>query len=170
LCWVPEAVVTAISVPMASLALRVPTAETRSQWFLPGVTFRQTSVRLGRHDEAIEQYRKALAVESDNPAIRFNLALALFKTERFSQAADEARVVQRQPENKNAVLLLAECLPQVGHGARVVELLAPWAETWKDEPLRGDRGQLQDPPIKEISTGGPRSAGGTPSPPRAPSS
>ena len=91
-------------------------------------------VRLGRHEEAIEQYRQALAVKTGDPVIRFNLGLALFKTERFSEAAEElARVVGQQPENKNALLLLSECHLQLGNSAKVVELLAPWAETWQED-------------------------------------
>jgi tetratricopeptide (TPR) repeat protein len=82
--------------------------------------------RLGRHEEAIAQYRLALAGGSVDPAIRFNLGLALFKAARFPEAAEElARVVERQPENKGALLLLAECSLQLGNSAKVVELLAP---------------------------------------------
>jgi tetratricopeptide (TPR) repeat protein len=71
--------------------------------------------RLGRNQEAIEQYRRALAGDSPDPAIRFNLALALFKAARFPEAAVElAQVVEKQPENKNALLLLAESHLQQG--------------------------------------------------------
>src|ERR1700688_4871784 len=35
--------------------------------------------KLGRYDEAIEQYRAALAKKKDNSALRFNLALAYYK-------------------------------------------------------------------------------------------
>jgi len=81
--------------------------------------------RLGRHEEAIAQYRLALAGGQDT-AIRFNLGLALFKAARFPEAAEElARVVETQPENKGALLLLAECHLQQGNSAKVVELLAP---------------------------------------------
>ena len=83
-------------------------------------------VRLGRHAEAIEQYRRALAGENPDPSIRFNLGLALFKAARFPEAAEElARVAEKQPENKGALLLLAESHLQQGHSAKVVELLAP---------------------------------------------
>jgi Tfp pilus assembly protein PilF len=82
--------------------------------------------RLGRHEEAIAQYRLALAGGSEDPAIRFNLGLALFKAARFPEAAEElARVVEKQPENKGALLLLAECHLRQGDSAKVVELLAP---------------------------------------------
>jgi Flp pilus assembly protein TadD len=82
--------------------------------------------RLGRHEEAIAQYRLALAGGGEDPAIRFNLGLALFKAARFPEAAEElARVVEKQPENKGALLLLAECQLRQGNTAKVVELLAP---------------------------------------------
>jgi Flp pilus assembly protein TadD len=82
--------------------------------------------RLGRHTEAIEQYRRALAADKPDPAIRFNLGLALYKAARFPEAATElALVVEQQPDNKSALLLLAECQLQQGHTAQVVELLAP---------------------------------------------
>jgi Tfp pilus assembly protein PilF len=82
--------------------------------------------RLGRHEEAIAQYRLALAGGAEDPAIRFNLGLALFKAARFPEAAEElARVMEKQPGNKGALLLLAECHLQQGSNAKVVELLAP---------------------------------------------
>jgi Flp pilus assembly protein TadD len=82
--------------------------------------------RLGRHEEAIAQYRLALAGGGEDPAIRFNLGLALFKAARVPEAAEElARVVEKQPENKGALLLLAECQLRQGNTAKVVELLAP---------------------------------------------
>jgi len=95
-------------------------------------------VRLGRHDEAIEQYRLALAGESPDPAIRFNLGLALFKAARLPEAAEElARVVEKQPDNKSALLLLAECHLRQGHSAKVVELLSPFEDAWGEDRAYG---------------------------------
>jgi tetratricopeptide (TPR) repeat protein len=82
--------------------------------------------RLGRNVEAIEQYRKALAGPQPDPAIRFNLGLALLKAARYSEATAELeQVVAQQPENRNALLLLAESQLQQGRSAKVVELLSP---------------------------------------------
>jgi len=82
---------------------------------------------LGRYDEAIEQYRKALAVE-EVPSVRQNLALAFQKTGRTAQAAEEAaKVVTAQPENRDAMLLLADCWGRLGEQQRVVDLLTPAA-------------------------------------------
>lgn len=82
--------------------------------------------RLGRNEEAIAQYRLALAEGVVDPAIRFNLGVALFKAARFQEAGEElARVLAAQPRNTNALLLLAECELQQGNARKVVELLAP---------------------------------------------
>lgn len=90
--------------------------------------------RLGRHTEAIEQYQKALAAGNDDPAIRFNLGLALLKAARFADAGQElARVVELQPDNKNAVLLLAECQLQQGQSGKAVELLSPHEADWGED-------------------------------------
>jgi tetratricopeptide (TPR) repeat protein len=75
-----------------------------------------------------------LAGGSEDPAIRFNLGLALFKAARFPEAAEElARVVEKQPENKGALLLLAECHLQQGNTAKVVELLAPHEAAYAED-------------------------------------
>lgn len=90
--------------------------------------------RLGRNAEAIEQYRRALAGEDPDPAIRFNLGLALFKAARFPEAAEElAGVVEKQPQNKGARLLLAESHLQQGQSAKVVELLAPHEAAYAED-------------------------------------
>src|SRR5919106_999643 len=34
---------------------------------------------LGRYEDAIDQYKRALLIDSTNPAIRFNLAMAYYK-------------------------------------------------------------------------------------------
>ena len=48
---------------------------------------------LGRYDDAIDQYRRALARDAWNVAIRRNLALAFYKTGRMEDAAREAEAV-----------------------------------------------------------------------------
>jgi tetratricopeptide (TPR) repeat protein len=91
-------------------------------------------VHLGRYEEAIEQYRLALAQVGGSPVIRFNLGLALYKAVRFSEAATElGQVVELQPTNKNAVLLLAECHLQLGENEKVIDLLAPLEETYSED-------------------------------------
>jgi tetratricopeptide (TPR) repeat protein len=78
---------------------------------------------LGRYDDAIDQYRQALAAEED-ASIRQNLATALQKLGRIDEAATEARrVVEAQPENRAALVLLADCLLRQGEDAQAVELV-----------------------------------------------
>ena len=92
--------------------------------------------RLGRYDEAIGHYRAALAQAPGQVAIRFNLALALYKAARISEAKTELEgVVAADGENRNAVLLLADCLSQIGDDAAVVALLRPREEQFKDDRL-----------------------------------
>ncbi len=82
--------------------------------------------RLGRHAEAVEQYKRALELDSHNMAIRFNLGLAYYKSAQLPEAAAElARVVAAQPENKNATLLLADCYLRMGENKKVMKLLSP---------------------------------------------
>jgi tetratricopeptide (TPR) repeat protein len=102
-----------------SLALEPDRIEARSNL---GAAF----VRLGRYEQAIEQYRKALQLAPGNATIAFNLALALYKASRTPEAAEELqRVVDRDRSHRNATLLLADCLLQMGQDRRVIDLLAP---------------------------------------------
>jgi tetratricopeptide (TPR) repeat protein len=90
--------------------------------------------KLGRYQEAIEQYLRALKLDQSNNAIRFNLALAYYKSEQIPAAAGElARVVSAQPDNKNATLLLADCYLQMGEDKKVIELLEPKARIQSDD-------------------------------------
>ncbi len=82
---------------------------------------------LGRYDEAIEQYQKTLAQE-DDASVRQNLVLAFQKAGRFKEAAEEAaRVLAAQPENRDALLLLAESFSRLGENQKAVDLLGPAA-------------------------------------------
>ena len=83
-------------------------------------------VRLGRYEEAIEQYNRALLLDNKNAAIRFNLALAYYKAAYVAEAAAQfSRVIASQPENRNAIFLLADCNLQLGEYKKVIELLSP---------------------------------------------
>jgi tetratricopeptide (TPR) repeat protein len=90
--------------------------------------------RLGRYEEAIEQYKQALALNNYNEAIRFNLALAYYKAAWFSEAATELTrfldaAPKSLPERSNAVRLLADCEVRLGEYKKVIALLSPLAET-----------------------------------------
>jgi tetratricopeptide (TPR) repeat protein len=103
----------------AYLALRPERIEARSN-------LGAALARLGRYGDAIEEYKRALALDGRNQAIRFNLAATYYKTARLVSASKELEaVVAAQPEDKNAVLLLADCNLRMGEFKRVVELLTP---------------------------------------------
>jgi len=89
-------------------------------------------VRLGRYDDALAQYRAALATEND-PAIRFNLAVALQKSGQLEEAAKEAaKLVERFPDRPEPALLLAGCEAEMGQYQKVVDLLRPLAARHAD--------------------------------------
>ena len=88
---------------------------------------------LGRYDDAIDQYQQALARE-DDPSIRRNLAVALVKTGRVTEAAAEAeKALLAQPSDRDALLLLADCRLRLGENERVADLLAPAAASAPDD-------------------------------------
>jgi Tfp pilus assembly protein PilF len=90
-------------------------------------------VGLGRFTEGIDQYRKALETR-DDAAIRLNLALALYKAGRLEEAIPEfERVLAADAGNKQAALLLADCLLQSGRDADVIALLTPRDADFPDD-------------------------------------
>jgi tetratricopeptide (TPR) repeat protein len=90
-------------------------------------------VGLGRFSEAIEEYTTALA-RHDDPSIRLNLALALYKAGRSNDAIPEfQRVLDADPQNRQAPILLADCLLQAGRDREVIELLSPREPMYPDD-------------------------------------
>jgi len=90
---------------------------------------------LGRYDDAILRYREALEHDPTKAPIRLNLAFALYKAGRISEAADEAApVAAADTSNHRAVLFLADCYLRLGRGADVVRLLDPLVLDYADEP------------------------------------
>src|SRR5205823_12086433 len=68
--------------------------------------------KLGRYQEAIDQYQAALKVAATEitPRLRFNLALAFYKSFQIAEAASELETLHRtQPADLNIALLLADC-------------------------------------------------------------
>ncbi|HVO13494.1 MAG TPA: tetratricopeptide repeat protein [Vicinamibacteria bacterium] len=94
--------------------------------------------QLGDFEKAVEQYRQALAAHPDAApaaAIRYNLAVALYKAGRTRDAADElAAVLQAQPDHPQAPLLLADCRLQLGEWKRVIAILDPLLEKDPENP------------------------------------
>jgi tetratricopeptide (TPR) repeat protein len=87
---------------------------------------------LGRYENAIEQYKRALIIDGTNYAIRFNLALAYYKAAWFSEAATELEkfiaAVPTSPQTANAQLVLADCQVRLGEYKKVIQLLSPLAD------------------------------------------
>src|SRR6185295_8612790 len=88
---------------------------------------------LGRYEEAIEQYKRALVIDGSNHAIRFNLALAYYKAAWFSEAATELEkfiaAAPDSPAAANARLVLADCHVRLGEYKKVIASLSPLADT-----------------------------------------
>jgi tetratricopeptide (TPR) repeat protein len=85
---------------------------------------------LGRFDEAIPEYEKALdgAPEQFRPALKRNLALAYYKSGRLRDAAPILIALhEAQPESHEAALLAADCLLQMGEPGQALAILEPLA-------------------------------------------
>jgi tetratricopeptide (TPR) repeat protein len=90
--------------------------------------------RAGRYEEAIAEYTHALKREGNNAAIQLNLALAYYKAAQIPVAAEHlAAIVAKQPHNRQAILLLADCDLQLDENKRVIELLRPLEQQSPDD-------------------------------------
>ena len=75
-------------------------------------------MRVGRLAEGIEEYRKALAIDSANPTFRFNLALALYKGGRYTDSVTELQgVLEQQADYLDARLMLGSRRSGAGESA-----------------------------------------------------
>ncbi len=87
---------------------------------------------LGRYEDAIQEYKRALVIDNGNYAIRFNLALAYYKAAWFAEAAGELEkfiaAVPNTPQTANAQLVLADCQVRLGEYKKVIEMLSPLAD------------------------------------------
>ena len=87
---------------------------------------------LGRYEQAIEQYKRALVIDGTNPAIRFNLALAYYKAAWFAEAATELErfltAAPNSPQTANAQLVLADAYVRLGEYKKVIQALSPLAD------------------------------------------
>ncbi|MGE5125699.1 MAG: tetratricopeptide repeat protein, partial [Betaproteobacteria bacterium] len=88
--------------------------------------------QLGDYEKAVEQYREALAARplpAAVAAIRYNLALGLYKAGRMRDAAGELEaVLKAEPAHQTAPLLLADCRLQLGEWKQVIAILDPLLE------------------------------------------
>ena len=87
---------------------------------------------LGRYEQAIEQYKRALVVDASNPAIRFNLAMAYYKAAWFTEAVAELDrfliAVPDSPQTVNAQLVRADAYVRLGEYKKVIAALSPLAD------------------------------------------
>lgn len=82
--------------------------------------------KLGRFDEAIEQYRAALAKNAGNSALRFNLALAYYKKGALREASEQLNALLRAyPDNMRLATLLGDCEARLGRDDQVIAVLKP---------------------------------------------
>lgn len=94
-------------------------------------------VKLGRYQDAIEQYQAALKVAADDvaPRLRFNLALAYYKSFQIPEAAAGFESLHRaQPADLNLALLLADCRLRTGEFQQAIDLLTPLEASQPDQP------------------------------------
>jgi tetratricopeptide (TPR) repeat protein len=81
--------------------------------------------KLERYDEAIEQYRAALA-KRDNKALRMNLALAFYKKGAFREAVEQLDILHKaEPGDARIATLLGDSYAQLGQDEQVIALLTP---------------------------------------------
>lgn len=87
---------------------------------------------LGRYEQAIEQYKRALVIDGVNSAVRFNLGLAYYKAAWFAEAATELerflRTMPNSPQTTNAQLVLADSYVRLGEYKKVIQGLSPLAD------------------------------------------
>ena len=87
---------------------------------------------LGRYEDAIQEYKRALIIDGSNHAIRFNLALAYYKAAWFAEAATELEkfiaAAPSTPQTANAQLVLADCQVRLGEYKKVIDTLSPLAD------------------------------------------
>jgi len=90
---------------------------------------------LGRYEDAIREYKRALIIDGNNDVIRFNLAMAYYKAAWFSDAAAElerfVRTGPDSPQTTSARLVMADCHVRLGEYKKVIESLSLLAD---DDP------------------------------------
>jgi tetratricopeptide (TPR) repeat protein len=91
---------------------------------------------LGRYEEAIAQYRTAL--ETANPGIapqlRFNLALAYYKSFQINEAATEFEALHAmRPDDLRLALLIGDCRLRMAEYKPAIDLLVPFEAANPDD-------------------------------------
>ncbi len=94
-------------------------------------------VRMGRYQDAIGQYQEALKTASPDvaPRLRFNLALAYYKSFQIPAAAVELESLHTaEPAELNLALLLADCRLRMGQFQSAVDIMGPLEAAHADDP------------------------------------
>jgi tetratricopeptide (TPR) repeat protein len=91
-------------------------------------------VRLGRFDEAIAQYRAALAKNESNSTLRFNLALAYYKKGALRDAVEQLNSLRSaDPGNVRLATLLGDCHARLGQDDQTIAVLTPAEKAYPDD-------------------------------------
>jgi tetratricopeptide (TPR) repeat protein len=89
--------------------------------------------KLDRYDEAIEQYRAALA-KKENPGLRLNLALAYYKKGAWPDAERQLTPLHAaKPDDARIATLLADCYTHLDRDEKAVALLKPIESAHADD-------------------------------------
>lgn len=141
LCGTSHAVSQTTQLPSAAIALhregKLPEAVTAYREFLiqhPKSLPAQSNLavalaNLGRLDEAITEYEKALALDTTSVPVRMNLSIAYYKQRRIPEAGRLLDALHsEQPENKQILLLYADCLLRLGEYSELTTNVEPFVE------------------------------------------
>lgn len=93
--------------------------------------------KMGRYEEAIAEYLEALrsAPPDVAPRLRFNLALAYYKSFQIPAAAAELEALHAaQPADLNLALLLADCHLRMGEFQKAIDAVGPLEDANSEEP------------------------------------
>jgi len=93
--------------------------------------------KLGRYQDAIDQYQVALktAPREVEPKLRLNLGLAYYKALQIPEAAAEFEALHlAQPAELNLALLLADCRLRTGEFQSAIDVLTPFEASQPQQP------------------------------------
>jgi len=91
--------------------------------------------QVGRYDEALLQYRKALSHDPQNETVLLNYALAFYKQANYSEARGLLDTLHKlHPTNQQAFFLLADCDLRLGKFQDAIALVQPAYDARPDDP------------------------------------
>jgi tetratricopeptide (TPR) repeat protein len=94
-------------------------------------------VKMGRYEDAIREYLEALRAAPPDLSVRlrFNLALAYYKSSQIPEAVTELEVLHAaQPTDLNLALLLSDCRLRLGEYQQAIDAIAPLEAANSQEP------------------------------------